>query len=81
MRKVYYCVQCKRLTTNEDKCNYCNGDHIKEVLQGCPVNVIGTKQKGKVLKIEEDKIKLIVIDEAKNKLIKEYKVEDLKKVL
>jgi RNA polymerase subunit RPABC4/transcription elongation factor Spt4 len=81
MRKVYYCVQCKRLITNEDKCNYCDGDYIKEVFQGCPVNIIGTKQKGKVLKIEDEKIKLIVIDEAKNKLVKEYKVEELKKIL
>ncbi|MPM70201.1 hypothetical protein SDC9_117154 [bioreactor metagenome] len=81
MNKIYYCVDCKRIVSNNEKCCYCNGSYLKEIVQGSPVNVIGTKQKGKVLKVEQDRVKLIVIDEAKNKLIKEYKIEQLKKVL
>ncbi|WP_017416248.1 MULTISPECIES: hypothetical protein [Clostridium] len=81
MNKIYYCVDCKRIGSNSEKCSYCNGSYLKEIVQGSPVNVIGTKQKGKVLKVEQDRVKLIVIDEAKNKLIKEYKIEQLKKVL
>ncbi|ARC85444.1 hypothetical protein U732_1344 [Clostridium argentinense CDC 2741] len=81
MSKLYYCVDCKRLIKSSEKCDYCNGSFLKAITNGTPVNVIGTKQKGKVLKVEDSTVKLIVIDEAKNKLIKEYKAEQLRKVL
>jgi hypothetical protein len=81
VNKIYYCVDCKRIVSSKEKCNYCNGSYLKEIVQGSPVNVIGTKQKGKVLKVEEDSVKLIVIDEAKNRLIKEYKIQEIQKVL
>lgn len=81
MSKLYYCVDCKRLVKSSEKCDYCNSSFLKAITNGAPVNVIGTKQKGKVLKVEDSTVKLIVIDEAKNKLIKEYEVEQLRKVL
>lgn len=81
MSKLYYCVDCKRLFKSSEKCEYCDGNFLKAITNGAPVNVIGTKQKGKVLKVDDSTVKLIVIDETNNKLIKEYKVEQLRKVL
>jgi len=50
-------------------------------LQGTSVNVIGTKEKGKVFKISDEMVKIIVIDLAKNKVLREYKAEQLKKIV
>ncbi len=81
MHKLYYCQDCKRVFKNEEKCLYCESGNIKEMKKNSPVNVLGTKQKGRVLKIVEDTVKLLIITEAKEQLIKEYKAENLKKVL
>jgi len=50
-------------------------------LQGTSVNVIGTKEKGKVFKISDEMVKIIVVDLAKNKVLREYKAEQLKKIV
>ena len=54
---------------------------INKLLQGTSVNVIGTKEKGRVFKITDEVVKLIVVDLAKNKIIKEYKAEQLRKII
>ncbi|WP_411683030.1 hypothetical protein [Clostridium thailandense] len=81
MERLYYCSECKRVITNEDECTYCNSNDVKELMLKTPVNVIGTKTKGKVLKIKDGKVNLIIRDEANSKLVKEYDVTQLKKVL
>ncbi|WP_138202816.1 hypothetical protein [Haloimpatiens lingqiaonensis] len=81
MSKLYYCNDCKRVFKNADKCDFCNSFYVKELKVGKSVNVIGTKQKGKVLKIKGDDVTLILIDEMNNKYTKDYKVEELRKVL
>ena len=81
MSKLFYCKNCKRVIENFSQCDYCKTNDIKELMLGTSVNVLGTKQKGKVFKIDANMVKLIVIDESKNRLIKEYKAEQLKKVL
>lgn len=81
MERLYYCSECKRVITSEGKCDYCNSKDVKELMLKTPVNVIGTKTKGKVLKIKNGKINLIIKDEANNKLVKEYEANQLKKVL
>jgi len=81
MEKLYYCSECKRIIKNEGKCAYCDSSDIKELMLKTSVNVIGTKTKGKVLKIKHGKVNLIVKDEGNNKIVKEYEVEQLKKVL
>lgn len=81
MSKLFYCEKCKRVIENFNQCDYCKTSDIKELKVGTSVNILGTKQKGKVFKIDNDKVKLIVIDEAKNRLIKEYEAVQLKKVL
>ena len=81
MSKLFYCTSCKRVIENFNQCNYCKTSDIKELILGTSVNILGTKQKGKVFKIDDEKVKLIVIDQAKNRLIKEYKANELRKVL
>lgn len=81
MDKLYYCCECKRVITNGEGCNYCKCGEIKELVTKTPVNVIGTKIKGRVLNVKEGKINLLIRDEANNKLLKEYDPEQLKKVL
>lgn len=81
MGKLYYCTECKRVLTSNEKCQYCNGESLKELDYGTPVNIIGSKLKGKVLKIQENAVRLIVRDDSNNKFIKEYEAEKLRKVL
>ena len=81
MANLFYCVKCKRVIVNETKCDYCGDTQINRLLQGTSVNVIGTKEKGKVFKISDEMVKIIVIDLAKNKVLREYKAEQLKKIV
>lgn len=81
MSKLYYCLDCKRVSGNADECEYCKSSSIKELQKDSPVNVIGSKLKGRVLKMDEEKVRLLVVDESKNKFIKEYEPQKLRKVL
>lgn len=80
MNNLFYCNECKRIFDG-DKCAYCSNDSIKPLNLGAPVNVIGTKLKGKVLKITDDNVRLLIKDELKNKYIKEFKAEELRKLV
>ena len=81
MANLFYCVKCKRVISNETQCDYCGDTQINRLLQGTSVNVIGTKEKGKVFKISDEMVKIIVIDLAKNKVLREYSAEQLKKIV
>ena len=81
MANLFYCVKCKRVIVNETQCDYCGDTQINRLLQGTSVNVIGTKEKGKVFKISDQMVKIIVVDLAKNKVLREYKAEQLKKIV
>lgn len=81
MNKLYYCMDCKRVFNGEDACEYCSGNNVKELVKNSPVNIIGSKLKGKVLKVEQDKARILVRDENNNKYIKEYDAAVLRKVL
>lgn len=81
MANLFYCNKCKRVINNETQCNYCGDMEINRLLQGTSVNIIGTKEKGKVFKISDETVKVIIIDAAKNKIIREYRVEQLKKII
>ena len=81
MADLFYCVKCKRVIANDTKCNYCGDTQINKLLQGTSVNVIGTKEKGKVFKISDEMVKIIIVDLAKNKVLREYKAEQLKKIV
>lgn len=81
MDKLYYCKDCKRILKDSEKCEYCNSNNLKELTHGAPVNIIGSKLKGKVLKIKNDLVKLLIRDENNQTYIKEYGFDKLKKVL
>lgn len=81
MSKLYYCNECKRVISSGDSCNYCNSSEISELAVGSPVNVIGTKLKGKILKIKDNTVRLVMRDEGNNKFIREYNGEKLRKIL
>lgn len=80
MSKAYFCTACKKLFGHEDGCT-CEGQGcIKEVKLGTPVNVVGTKLKGKVYRINDDKLQ-VVITSNKNRDIREYSLEEVRKIL
>lgn len=81
MRKIYYCTECKRLCENDEVCKYCGSNYLKKIVQGTSVNIIGTKRKGSVLKFDDSKIYLILKDEGNNKFIKDFQIEEIRKVL
>jgi hypothetical protein len=81
MSKLYYCNECKRVISSSDSCSYCGSIYINELAVGAPVNVIGTKLKGRVLKINGNTARLLIRDEGNNKFIREYEEKNLRKVL
>ncbi|OFI06278.1 hypothetical protein CLOACE_10510 [Clostridium acetireducens DSM 10703] len=81
MSKLYYCEECKRVLNNANTCSYCDSNNIRQVKIGAPVNVIGTKLKGRVLKIKGYNARLLIRDEFKKKYVKTYSSDKLRKVL
>jgi hypothetical protein len=74
-------VKCKRVLDDDKKCSFCNNESVKELNIGAPVNIIGSKLKGKILKIDESKVRLLIKDESNNRYIKEYEHNKLRKVV
>lgn len=81
MANLFYCKKCKRVIASGTQCEYCGSIEVNGLMHGTSVNIIGTKEKGKVLKISDEIVKVIVIDVAKNKIVKEYKPSQLKKII
>jgi ATP sulfurylase len=83
VNKLYYCGECKRVVTSSESCSYCSCSSglINELSVGASVNIIGTKIKGKVLKVSENTAKLLIRDEGNNKIIKEYSGDKLRKII
>ena len=81
MVNLFYCKKCKRVITNEINVIIVVNSEVNRLMQGTSVNIIGTKEKGKVFKISDEIVKVIVIDLAKNKIVREYKAQQLKKYL
>lgn len=81
MQKLNYCLDCQRVFTSENKCEYCNSQNIKELKRGKSINIIGSKNKGSYLKYKEGKVSVIVNTEDKQKIIKEYDIDSIRKIL
>lgn len=81
MDKLYYCADCKRIIQNDKECSYCKSENIGELSLGTPVSVMENKAKGKVLKIKDGVVRLVIRTETGEKYIKEYNSEKLRKVL
>ena len=79
--KLYYCEACKRVSECLGKCPICSAETVKILKGGTSVNVIGSKVKGRYLRTKGEAVELIVINEAKEKIIKEYKPAQLKKII
>lgn len=79
MKNLYFCSKCRKIF-KELTCP-CGGDgEVKPIKLGTPVNVIGTKLKGKVYKMREDEVDVLITS---NKIsgIKTYCVDQIRKVL
>lgn len=81
MQRLNYCLECQRVFTINDKCEYCNSPNVKELKRGKAVNVIGSKNKGSYLRYKEGKVSIIVCTEENKKLIKEYDIGNIRKIL
>ncbi|GAB6179256.1 hypothetical protein JCM14036_05750 [Desulfotomaculum defluvii] len=81
MKKLSYCVDCKRIASFAGECTYCQSQNIKQLTRKTPVNVIGTKIKGRVLNVKDQMVEILYIDENKNTFVKPFEAEKLKKVL
>lgn len=80
---LYYCTKCARIsnTTNTLLCPYCEDSAILPLKKNSPINVLGSKIKGRLFKELKDSAILIVITENKEKLLKEYPINQLKKII
>ncbi len=81
MNKLFYCLECRRIFKDENQCSYCGGKNIKELVKNSPVNLIGSKLKGKVLRIEENKVRVLFTNDSNDRFIKEQEPDTLRKVL
>lgn len=81
MKRLNYCLDCKRVFTSENICEYCNSSNIKELKRGKSVNIIGSKDKGSYLKYKEGKVSVIIYADNKQKFIKEYAIDKIRKIL
>lgn len=81
MKSLNYCLQCRRVFESNERCEFCNSDKIKPLKKGTSVNIIGSKIKGSVFNWKDDLVNLIIITESKERIIKEYKINTLKKIL
>lgn len=80
MCKAYFCKQCRGIFMEGHTCKCALEGSMKELMRGSPVNVIGTKLKGKVYRIKNDGIEVLLIGN-KNRNIKTYSTNQLKKIL
>ncbi len=81
MKNLSYCVKCRRISYFRGTCSYCQSDSIKPINRKAPVNVIGTKIKGKVLNVKAGMVDILCVGEGNVKLIRQYEAEKLRKIL
>lgn len=81
MKTLNYCLECRRVFKSNERCEFCSSNKIKPLKKGTSVNVIGSKIKGSIFSYKEDLVSLIIITEGKERIVKEYKSNALKKIL
>ena len=81
MKTLNYCLECRRVFESNERCEFCSSDKIKPLKKGTSVNVIGSKIKGSVFSYKDNLVSLVIVTESKEKNIKEYKANNLKKIL
>lgn len=81
MEKLMYCVDCHRIFSNAQSCEYCHSYNIKELKRGTSINVIGTKIKGKVYNYKKELVSVIILTENHQRIIKVYEAKQIRKIL
>lgn len=81
MDKYNYCTDCKRIFTEKSSCPFCKSTQVSELNLKSPVNILGTKVKGRVANFTPGGIKILVVDEDKSKSIREIDSSKLRKIL
>ena len=81
MYKLNYCLDCQRVFTIDDKWKYCNSKNVRELKRGKAVNIIGGKNKARFLRYKDGKVSVILYTEDKQKIIKDFEIEKIKKIL
>lgn len=46
-----------------------------------PINVIGTKHKGNVLRVKDQTVSVLLVDLQKQRYIKEFKASEIQKII
>ena len=76
-----YCLSCAQIFDDKEEfCPHCESIHFSVLKKNAPVNVIGSKVKGKFFKSVNENALLIVINADKEKILKEYPIKNLKKI-
>ncbi|MCX8130585.1 MAG: hypothetical protein N3I35_10865 [Clostridia bacterium] len=81
MKKLNYCLECKKIFISGTLCTYCTSNNIKELSKRSPVNVIGTKIKGKFLRLRQGQAEIVLVDDNKKRSVKSYEISKIKKIL
>ncbi|MGL6174740.1 MAG: hypothetical protein ACRC1P_09085, partial [Cellulosilyticaceae bacterium] len=74
------CSVCKKIFNQTNPCECQQEEAIKALKVGTPINIVGTKLKGKIYKIKNDTLEVLIIHE-KNRYLKEYSLSQVRKVL
>jgi predicted PhzF superfamily epimerase YddE/YHI9 len=81
MERLFYCTECRRIFTPAEECEYCGAASIKELVKDSPVNVIGSKLKGKVIRVQQNSARVLCVDEKQTRTIREYEAAKIRKIL
>ena len=81
MDSLNYCADCRRIDSFNEGCSFCQSQSIKKLVVNAPVNVIGTKLKGRVMRVRDNMAHILYLDEEKNKVIKPFEPIKLQKIL
>ncbi|MPQ44346.1 hypothetical protein [Clostridium tarantellae] len=81
MQSLNYCLECQRVFLTQENCEFCGSINTKLLKKRTSVNVIGTKVKGQILNCKEGIVSIIINNESNEKMIKDYEIKNLKKIL
>lgn len=81
MDQMVYCTDCRRIFKTACECTYCKSANVQELAWKAPVNVIGTKLKGRVLKTQGSMVQVYFAEDGAGRTVRLYEADELKKIL
>ncbi|MGL5245838.1 MAG: hypothetical protein ACRC7R_11745 [Sarcina sp.] len=81
MQSLNYCLDCQRVFSLQESCEFCGSINTKLLKKRTSVNVIGTKLKGKILNCKDGIVSIIINTENNDKVIKDYEIKKIRKIL